>query len=345
MKFDVTLLSHQLQEMPNYAQTAESIGFDGVWTAETQNDPFLPLVLAAEHSKHLNLGTAIAVAFPRSPATLAYIAWDLARYSQGRFILGLGSQVRGHIERRFGVKWEKPVKKLREMILAIRAYWKCWQHGTRLDFAGEFFKVNLMIPFFNPGPIDHPHIPIFVSAINQQMLRMAGEVCDGVHIHALHTVKYLEEFALPRIQEGMERGGRSRDNFQVNTAVFVVPTDDPQLATQAEAHVRQQLSFYMSTPAYKIVLELHGWGALSQKLGMMARRGEWDDMPKMITDEVMDTCALIGTWAELPGKIHQRYGDLLDRVGYYLPFVPGQHEAGWRSSAAAFKLLRSTSPG
>lgn len=336
MKFDTTLLFHDLKDMAAYTEAAEAVGFDGIWTAETRGDPFLPLLLAAEHSRRVTLGTAIAVAFPRSPAVLAYTAWDLARYSKGRFILGLGTQVKAHNVLRFGVKWEKPVKKMRETILAIRAFWNCWQNDQPLDFVGEFFKLQLMTPFFNPGPHDWPKVPIYVAAVNEQMLRLAGELGDGVHIHAFHTLPYLREYAMPHVEAGLARSGRSRDDFAVNTAVFVVPTDDPGYANWAEGYVRQQLSFYMSTPAYKTVLDLHGWNETRRQLSELARRGQWDEMPKLISDEMLDVFAVSGAWAELPGKIHEKYGDLLDRVSYYLPFVPGESEAGWRASVASF---------
>lgn len=337
MKFDVSFLQPKLEHMPAHAAAAEALGFDGFWVAETNSDPFLNLTLAAEHSERLELGTAIAVAFPRSPAVLAYTAWDLQRFSRGRFILGLGPQVKAHNVLRFGVKWEKPVKKMRETIEAIRAFWDCWQNGTPLKYAGEFFKLALMTPFFDPGPIDYPPPPIYVAAVNEQMLRLAGSHADGVHIHALHTARYLREVALPEIAVGLARSGRSRADFSVNTSVFVVPTDDPDEARAAEAHVRQQLSFYMSTPAYKSVLALHGWEDVSDQLGQLARGGQWDEMGRLITDEMLDAFAVTGRWAELPALIHARYGDLLDRIGYYLPFEPGANDAGWAASIAGFK--------
>lgn len=336
MKIDVTFLQPKLEQMPAYAAAAEVLGFDGFWAAETASDPFLNLALAAEHSRRMTLGTAIAVAFPRSPAVLAYTAWDLQRFSRGRFILGLGAQVKAHNVLRFGVKWEKPVKKMRETIEAIRAFWDCWQNGTPLDYTGEFFKLMLMTPFFDPGPIDHSPPPIYIAAVNEQMLRLAGSHCDGVHIHALHTVRYLRELALPSIKEGLARSGRTRADFSVNTAVFAVPTDDPAEARMAETHVRQQLSFYMSTPAYRSVLALHGWEGVSQQLGALARSGQWDEMGRLITDEMLDTFAVTGTWAALPGVIQDRYGDLLDRVSYYLPFIPGQNDEGWAATIAGF---------
>lgn len=337
MKFDVSFLQPRLEQMPAYATAAEALGFDGFWAAETSSDPFLNLTLAAEHSRKLTLGTAIAVAFPRSPAILAYTAWDLQRFSGGRFVLGLGPQVKAHNVLRFGVKWEKPVARMRETIEAIRAFWRCWQTGEPLDYAGEFFKLMLMTPFFNPGPIDFLPPPIYIAAVNEQMLRLAGSHCDGVHIHALHTARYLREVALPEIETGLARAGRSRANFAVNTAVFAIPTDTPEEARAAEAHVRQQLSFYMSTPAYRAVLELHGWEGAADQLGQLARAGQWDEMGRLITDEMLDTFAVTGRWAELPGIIRGRYGDLLDRVSYYLPFIPGENDAGWAASVAAFR--------
>lgn len=341
MKFDASLLSSDLADMAAYGAAVESIGFDGLWMAETNGDPFARLLLAAEHSQRILLGTAIAVAFPRSPTVIAHTAWDLARFSQGRFVLGLGSQVRGHIERRFGVAWGKPVSKLREMILAIRALWGCWQEGTALDFKGEFFHLNLMTPFFNPGPHDFPGIPIFVSAVNRGMLQMAGEVCDGVHLHALHTVKYLREFALPNLGVGLEKSGRSRSDLTLNTAVFVIPLDDPATAFEAERFVRQQLSFYLSTPAYKVVSDLHGWGDISARLSRLARRGQWDEMPGLINDDIMESCTISGRWAELPDRITSRYGSMIDRIAYYLPFVPGEKDDGWRQTIAGFKRARA----
>lgn len=339
MKFDVTLLSHDLHEMRHVAQTAESLGFAGLWTAETSNDPFLPLLLGAEHSQMLQLGTAIAVAFPRSPAILAHMAWDLAKFSNGRFMLGLGTQVKAHNVLRLGARWDKPLKQMRETILAVRAFWDCWQNGGPLDFAGEYFKLQLMTPFFNPGPIDHPHIPIYIAAVNKGMLRLAGELCDGVHIHALHSVKYLQEFAMPHIEAGLRKNGRSRDDISLNTAVFAIPTDDSAYAQWAEAHVKQQLSFYMSTPAYRVILAMHGWEATSRQLGEMARNGQWAEMPTLITDEMLDVMAVRGRWADLPQIIDQKYGRLLDRVSYYLPFIPGQHDTGWQATIQGFNSL------
>ena len=338
MKLDTTLLVADLSQIPQLARQAEGLGFDGIWTSETAHDAFLPLVLAAEHSNRISLGTSIAVAFPRSPAILAHIAWDLARYSEGRFIIGLGPQVKGHNERRLGVKWDRPVAKMREIILAMRAFWDCWQHGTRLNFRGEFFNLSLMSPFFNPGPHDYPHIPVYISAVNKLMCQLAGELCDGVHLHPLHTTRYIEEFALPNITIGLKKAGRSRQEIEMSATVFVVPTDDAEKAREYEFGARQQISFYASTPSYRVVMELHGWSDIAERLSHLAARGRWAEMPHLITEEMMAEFVVSGTWAELPAKIKAKYaGGLLDRVSYYIPFVPGEYEAGWQATVAGFK--------
>jgi probable F420-dependent oxidoreductase len=337
MKFDTVVLAPKLDEMPALTRAAEAIGFDGLWTGETSNNPFLPLVLAAEHSQKLALGTAIAVAFPRTPTVLAHIAWDLARYSKGRFILGLGAQVRAHNERRLGVTWAKPIRRMRETIEAMHAIWDAWQEGTRLNYQGEFFQLNLMTPFFSGAPLEVPRPPIYISAINGQMLRLAGQVCDGVHLHVLHSVKYLKEYAWPHIEEGLRRRGKSRADFTAAAAIFAIPTDGRQPASDYETMVREQLSFYMSTPAYRTVVELHGWSDTAQQLSQLARQGDWDKMPGLIDDVMLDTFAVTGKWRELPGLVKDKYGRLLDRTNYYLPFVPGEEDEGWRETVQGFK--------
>ena len=337
MKFDASLLVHDLKQMPELARFADQTGFDGIWTFETAHEPFLPLVLAAEHSQRLTVGTSIAVAFARSPAILASIAWDLARFSRGRFILGLGTQVKGHNERRFGVKWDKPVEKMREVILAVRAFWECWQNGTRLNFQGEYFKLNLMTPFFSPAPHEYHGIPIFIAGVNRRMCQLGGELCDGFHVHPLHTRRYLTEVVLPNIEEGLVKGGRQRSQIELSSSIFVIPTDDAQQAEKFEAEARRQIAFYASTPPYRPVFELEGWGDVADQLKARAARGRWDEMPALITDDMLDRLALTGTWKELPQKILLKYSGLLDRVSYYFPLVPGENEEGWRATVAGFR--------
>jgi probable F420-dependent oxidoreductase len=337
MKFDASLLVHDLEKMPALARFVDETGFDGIWTFETAHEPFLPLVLAAEHSQRLSIGTSIAVAFARSPAILASIGWDLARFSKGRFILGLGTQVKGHNERRFGVKWDKPVEKMREVILAVRAIWDCWHNRTRLNFQGEFFKLTLMTPFFSPAPHEFHRIPIYIAGVNRRMCQLAGELCEGFHVHPLHSVRYLREVVEPNIEQGLTRGGRRREQIQLSSSIFVIPTDDPTEAAKHEAEVRRQISFYASTPPYRPVFELEGWGDIADQLKAYAASGRWNEMPSLITDEMLDRLALRGTWAKLPEKVLEKYSGLLDRVSYYFPVVPGENEDGWRATVAVFK--------
>lgn len=337
MKIDVVLsYEHGLQDAGRAAQLAEDLGFDGLWTAETQHDAFLPLVLAAEHTRRLDLGTAIAVAFARSPAELAYTAWDLQTLSHGRFILGLGTQVKAHIERRFGMTWDSPTARLREMILAMRALWNCWQTGARLNFRGEYYKLTLMSPFFNPGPIDHPQIPIYIAGVNKGLCQLAGELCEGFHVHPFHTVKYLQEVTLPNIGIGLARSGRQRDDISLSSSIFVITGPDAEAIAASRLAVRSQIAFYASTPSYHSVMEVHGWLDTAEKLGMLAARQQWQEMAALITDDMLEVFAVSGAPDELAARIQQRYAGLLDRINYYVPFVPGQQDAHWRRVAEAF---------
>ena len=337
MKLDTSLLANNLSDIPALTRPAESLGFDGIWTAETAHDPFLPLVLAAEHSRRLTLGSGIALAFARSPAILAQLAWDLARFSNGRFILGLGTQVKIHNERRLGVKWERPVEKLREVILAVRAFWDCWQNGTKLNFRGEFFKLTLMSPFFDPGPHDYPNVPIYLAGVNELMCQLAGELGQGLLVHPFHTAQYLREKIVPNVRLGLAKSGRQRTDIELVSTVFVIPTDDVQPAARYEAEARQQLAFYASTPSYRPVLELHGWTEVGEQLSALAARRQWVSMPGLITADMLDALAVRGKWAELPDKLQHKYEGLLDRLSYYIPFVPGQNDAGWQATIAGFK--------
>ena len=330
MKIDVGILVPDLLEMPAMARAAEDIGFDCIWTSETQHEPFLPLALAAEHTSRIELGTAIAVAFPRSPTVLAHIAWDLAKASRGRFIMGLGTQVKAHIERRFGMTWDAPAPRLRDMILAMRALWDCWQNESKLNFRGEYYKLTLMSPFFNPGPIDYPNVPIYIAGVNEHLCRVAGELCQGFHVHPFHTAKYIREIVLPNIKLGAEKVGRQRDDVQLSSAIFVATDEGEREA------VRAQVSFYASTPTYRTVLETHGWGEVNEKLGALAARGKWDDMPPLITDEILNEVAIIAKPEEVPERIKEKYAGLLDRVTFYAPFSVDDAPK-WRAMVSAFK--------
>ena len=324
MKLDTGFPPIDLEQAPAFAQAAEAVGFDGVWTSETQHDPFLPLALIAEHSQTMMLGTAVAIAFARSPGTVAYTSWDLAKFSRGRFILGLGTQVRPHIMRRFGMPWpESPVNHLREFVAAVRAYWEAWQSGGALNFRGESYKLNLMTPFFNPGPIDHPEIPIYLAGVNPGLCRLAGEIAEGFHAHPLHSVDYLNQVVRPALEEGAERSGRSLDSFDLTASTFVVTDDNEELLA------RGQIAFYASTPSYRPVFEVHGWDELAEELSQMARRGEWYEMAGKIPDEVLETFAVVAEPGDLGVALVERYQGLVDRLIPYTPYQAGLNDPFW----------------
>jgi probable F420-dependent oxidoreductase len=335
VKLDTGILPASLRDVASAAKAAEEMGFDALWTAETSHDPFFPLVLAAEHTKRIKLGTSIAVAFPRSPMVLAQIAWDLQEYSGGRFILGLGTQVKGHNERRFGVKWEHPGPKLREMIQMIHAIWDCWQNGTRPNFQGTFYNFTLMTPFFNPGPISHPRPPIYIAGVNAYMCRLAGELCDGFHVHPFHSLKYLNEVTVPNIERGLQKSGRKRGDCVLSTTAFVIAGKNQRDIEEAKGAVRQQIAFYASTRTYIGVLEAHGWGETCYRLNEKAAKGDWAGMANEITDEMLEVYAVTGTYDEIAEKVKKKYAGYLDRVAFYFPFNSGD-AARWRKMIAAF---------
>ena len=337
MKFDTGLMTANLRDVPAAAKAAERMGFDALWTAETGHDAFFPLVLAAEHTERIELGTSIAVAFPKSPLVHAMQAWDLQSLSNGRFILGLGTQVKAHNERRFGVKWESPGPRLREMIQMIRAAWDCFQNGTRPRFEGKFYNFTLMTPFFSGGPIEHPKIPIYIAGVNEYMCRLAGELCDGFHVHPFHSVEYLRGTILPNVEAGAAKAGRDRRDCKLSTSAFVILGDDERERAGLKGLVKQQLSFYASTPAYKPVLDAHGWGDLQEKLNEMTRRGDWAGMADLIDDEMLDVFATTGTWGDIAGKLRKKYDGILDRVGFYVPFRDGEHVERWQDVIRTIK--------
>jgi len=319
MFLDAALRNYDLSHVAEYARQAETLGYDGLWTSETAHDPFLPLGVASIATTSMKLGTSIAVAFPRSPMITAYTAWDLQKSSAGRFMLGLGSQVRAHNQRRFSVKFESPGPKLREVVLALRAIWKCWQEGTALSFKGEFYNFDLMTPFFNPGPIEHPNIPVYIAGVNRYMCRMAGEVCDGLHVHPFHTPKYLREYVRPAVEEGLIASGRSADNFTYATAAFVVVGDTEHERSENTEAVRQQIAFYASTRTYEPILATHGWEGIVPELHQRSLVGDWKGMARLINDELIDEVAVNGTYETIGKKLRERYAGLIDRIALYQP--------------------------
>jgi len=323
VKLDIGLLTHDLKGIGEYARKAEALGFDCLWSSETQHDPFLPLAVAAAGTARIKLGTYIAVAFPRSPMITAYIAWDLQAASDGRFILGLGTQVKGHNERRFSVKWDSPGPRLREIILALRAIWDCWQNKTKLDFRGQFYAFTLMNPLFQPDPIAHPRIPIFIAGVNPYMCRLAGELCEGLHVHPFNSPRYLRELVLPALEVGLRKSGRTRSDVELFASAFAVVGDTEMERREAELAIRQQIAFYASTRTYEPVLATHGWQDLAPHLHRKSVQGDWKGMADLITDEMVHTYAVTGSYATIGARIRERYAGLLDRTSFYQPYQAG----------------------
>lgn len=331
MRLDVALPPTSLPAIPAIAHSAEDMGFDGLWSSETIHDPFLPGALIALHTQRVQFGTAVAIAFGRSPTTLAYTSWDLAQASSGRFILGLGTQVKPHIEKRFGMPWpDSVVGKLREQIEAIRALWRSWQTDQKLDFRGEYYRLNLMTPFFNPGPIKYPDIPIYIAGVNQGLARLAGEIADGFVMHPFHSLRYLREVLAPAIENGRVSRNRSSSEIAISATVFTVTSPDEDLL------VRSQIGFYASTPSYQSVMALHGWQAVAERLSALARHGDWSAMPAQISDEMLETFAVVGPADEIGARLKERYLGQVDRLSIYLPFSPGERDAFWTQLRSEF---------
>jgi probable F420-dependent oxidoreductase len=302
------------------AKEREEAGYSGVWTAETSHDPFLPLLLAAEDTEHVELGTSIAVAFARNPMLLANTGYDLQAYSKGRFILGLGSQIKPHITKRFSMPWSHPAPRMREMILAIRAIWDCWNNGTKLDFRGDFYTHTLMTPFFNPGPNPYGTPKIFLAGVGEMMTEVAGEVADGFLCHGFTTERYLREVTIPALERGRAKAGKTMEGFEIVGPSFVVTGTTENELADASKGTKQQIAFYGSTPAYKPVLELHGWGALQDELNTLSKQGKWVEMGELIDDEILTTFAVVGAPESIGPELHSRYGDCIQRISFYAPY-------------------------
>lgn len=314
MKIDAGLIAADLAQVPARARELEAQGYDGCVSAEIASDPFFPLLLAAEHTTRLELMTSIAVAFARSPMTLANVGHDLNAFSKGRFLLGLGSQIQPHITKRFSMPWSHPAARMRELIQAMRAIWRCWYEGEKLAFRGQFYTHTLMTPMFTPTNTQYGPPKVLLAAVGPKMTEVAGEVADGMIVHGFTTPKYVHEVTLPAIERGLAAAGRSRKGFQLACPAFVVTGRDAREWEQSRTAVCKQIAFYGSTPAYRPVLELHGWGELQGELNAMSKRGEWDAMGGRITDEILEQFAIVAQPHEVPGQLKRRYGDAIDRV-------------------------------
>ncbi|MBV8950593.1 MAG: LLM class F420-dependent oxidoreductase [Actinobacteria bacterium] len=335
MKIDGGLPGNDLRAVPHVARELEQLGYSGAFSAETSHDPFLPLLLAAEHTEQLELGTGIAVAFARNPMTLANLGYDLQSYSRGRVILGLGSQIKAHIEKRFSMPWSHPAARMRELVLAMRAIWASWNNGEKLDFRGDFYRHTLMTPMFDPGPNPYGSPKVFLAAVGERMTEVAGEVADGMLVHAFTTERYLREVTLPALERGFARSGRRRAEFELSGPLFIVTGTTEEQIARARQGTKQQIAFYGSTPAYRSVLELHGWGDLQTDLNRLSKQGEWVKMGELVTDEMLDTFAVVAEPEAVPRLMLQRYGDIVDRLSFYAPYRSDPDR--WRDVLAGFR--------
>ena len=317
MRLDLYDMGRSLGDTGRAAETAESLGFSGLWFAETARSPYLRCAVAVDHTERLEVGTGIAVAFPRSPMVTAQVAWDLQQASGGRFLLGLGTQVKAHVVRRFSSDFSRPVARMRDYIGALRAIWTSFQTGERLAYRGELYSHTLLTEFFDPGPIDHPHIPIYVAGVNPMMARMVGECANGFHVHPFHSRRWLTEVVRPAIAEGCAGAGRSPHAVELACPVFVIIGDRDADIDRQRAGVRRQLGFYGATPAYAPVFELHGFDGAQQQLNAAIRSADRDALESLITDEMLDVYAITSTWDTLAGALVERYGGVVDRLFPY----------------------------
>lgn len=302
------------------AREMEALGFDHLTTAEAGHDPFLPVAIAAEHTERVKLATNVAIAFPRSPMVTAQLAWDLQHLSKGRFQLGIGTQVKGHNERRYAAPWTAPPgPRLRDYVQCLRAIFESFQTGKTVKFEGEHYKFTMLPPFFSPGPIEYAPPPIHIAAVNKYMTRLGGELCDGLRLHPISTLKYTKEVVLPAVEAGAKKAGRSLDEIEIVGAPFLAIAPDEAGVEKAKAETRQRISFYASTRTYHSVLDFHGWEGVGAKLHQYSLEGKWTEMPALITDEMLEEFALIGTYDQLAAQVAERCPDAFTTVMLDMP--------------------------
>ena len=325
MKLDSGLMGN-LADAPASAAKLEAAGYDGAITAEMAHDPFFPLLLAAPSTERIELITSIAVAFSRTPMLLANIGHDLNSLSKGRFVMGLGSQIQPHITKRFSMPWSDPAKRMREFIMAMRAIWSCWYEGEPLNFRGDYYTHSLMTPMFTPTDNAFGAPKVILAAVGPLMTQVAGEVADGVILHAFTTEKYLREVTLPAIEKGLAASGRSRENFKISYPCFVVTGLTEEEFNATKKAVCKQIAFYGSTPAYKPVLAVHGWGDLQLELNRLSKQGQWDTMGTLISDEIIDQFALVGETDTAVARFKQRFGDVVERTTANFAAMDAEHQ-------------------
>ena len=320
MKVETGIPTNDLRAAGEAAARMEALGYDGVVTPEVKNDPFLPLAAAAIATERVSLGTAVAIAFPRSPMITALMSWDIQRASNGRFILGLGSQVKGHVQRRYSAFWSgHPQPQMREYVQALQAIWNAWQNGDKLDFKGEFYTHTLMTPEFNPGPVEGGPPKIMISAVGPAMARLAGELCDGVRMHGFCTAKYIQDVIWPELHTGAARAGRDPKTLEVSGGGFIVTGETRADVEKNLEAARTRVSFYGSTRTYHGVFEAHGWTDIGPRLHEMSLKNQWEAMPGTVPDDVLEQFVVAGTYDEIVGKIKERFSGICTRIGFSIP--------------------------
>jgi probable F420-dependent oxidoreductase len=348
MEFDLYCTGVVPSEVAKVARTVEDTGFAGIWFTESAHNPYVTSALATTATSAVMIGTDIAVAFPRSPMVTAQAAWDLAELSGGRFVLGLGTQVKAHMERRFSVPFSRPAARLREYVLALRAIFAAFQGTEPLRFKGEFYSFSLLTDFFSPGAIQHPDVPIYIAAVNTGLARVAGEVCDGVHVHPFHSVRYLADVVRPAITDGATQAGRSPASVVLAVPVFVVAGDTDEELETGRAGVRRQLAFYGSTRTYQRVFDVHGWGHVTATLHAAMGRGDSDAMAAAITDEMLDVYAVTASWDSVASVLMARYSGVADRIFPYdavRDLSSPERRERWAAVAAQFRAEASAPHG
>lgn len=327
MQIDANLQSPDIEDAGELAATAEEMGFDGLWVTETTHSPFTLTTRMAEATSSVDIGTSIAVAFPRSPMVTSYTAWDVQNLSDGRFILGLGTQVKGHIERRFSEEWDSPGPRLRDYVRSLQSIWDSWVREEDVDYHGDFYEFDLCPPDWRPDPIDHPEVPIYVAGVNSFNIQLAGHLCEGLHVHPVHSPEYVEQEVVPDVTRGAARADRNPDDVSLTATLFAIVGDDEGTREAARESVRRQIAFYGSTRSYKRIFAVHGWEDICDDLHELSVTDRWEEMPELVTDEMVDAFSVEGRWDELRDVIEERYTHI-DRVSLYTPFDGSEQ---WRA--------------
>ncbi|MDA0351934.1 MAG: TIGR03617 family F420-dependent LLM class oxidoreductase [Chloroflexi bacterium] len=339
MLVNATLDAADMRSIPDRVRHLEALGINSASVGETAHNPFLPLMLVAEHTQRMQFATSVAIAFPRVPHITANLAWDLANYSGGRFVLGLGTQVKGHNERRFSVPWAPPGPHLRDYVACMRSIWDSWQHGTRPNYEGEYYQYKLTSPLYNPGPIEHPDIKVITSAVNPFNAGLAGEISDGVAIHDFSTFRYMKEVLIPAVHQGARSVGKDPAALEIRGGGMLATGRNDEEVAAAVIEVKRRISFYGSTRSYESVMKLHGWEDEAARLHGMSLEGRWDEMVDVVTDEMLDQFATVGTWDTIAARAREKYAGINSQISFEVDPTTPDEEAQIKEIVADLKTV------